>query len=187
LIDLPEHNILVSPIGDLDSSLIDKIMKGVSDCFGYPAIKDSLIEDMEFAFDSVREQYNSTLLLEKLCPLTHANTIKVLAVCDRDLFIPILTHVYGEAQLNGKASVISIYRLKDNLPLINGQSVFFQRVIKEAVHELGHTFNIRHCPNKSCAMHYCHSIGDVDNKSNQLCRYCDIMLADAKKKVGPSL
>jgi archaemetzincin len=184
LIDPPEHNILVSPIGDLDSSLVYHTMKELSDCFGYPVISRSLIEDMEFAFDSARDQYNSSILLEKLSSITPANTIKVLAICDKDLFIPVLTHVYGEAQLNGKASIISTYRLKDNLPVINSRSVFFQRIIKEAVHELGHTFNIRHCPDRSCAMHYCRSIDDVDNKSNRFCRYCDVLLADAKKKIG---
>ena len=59
-----------------------------------------------------------------------------------------------------------------------------ERVIKEAVHELGHTFNIRHCSDSSCVMHYCRSLNDVDNKKTGLCRYCNIMLEDEKKRIG---
>ncbi len=171
-------------MGNPDTSLLDHITKGVSDCFKYPVIRRSLIESMEFAFDSERNQYHSTPVLERFSSLAPSNAIKILAVCDRDLFIPILTHVYGEAQLNGTSCIISTYRLEEKLPMINSRAVFFQRALKEAVHELGHTFNIRHCPDKSCIMHYCRSIDDVDNKFLRFCRYCGILLADAKRKTG---
>ena len=58
-----------------------------------------------------------------------------------------------------------------------------QRIVKEAIHELGHTFSLRHCREHSCIMHYCRTELDVDRKSDQLCRYCKILLDDEIKKL----
>jgi archaemetzincin len=98
-------------------------------------------------------------------------------VTKEDLFIPILTHVYGEAQLGGKACIISIARLITGLEAMVA-SKGYKRIIKEAIHELGHTFDLRHCEDQRCIMHYCRRIDDVDRKSSQFCRYCNIFLAD---------
>ncbi len=93
------------------------------------------------------------IILERLADLTPSQAIKVLAVTRADLFIPILTHVYGEAQLGGKACIISTHRLNEGLGSETGDD-FRYRVIKEAIHELGHTFNLRHCEDHTCCMHY---------------------------------
>ena len=177
----PENKIFISPIGDLDLSLIGKVSKMISQTFPYLTESISLLQDIGFALDPVRNQYYSTMILEKLAILAPRQTIKLLAICEVDLFIPILTHVYGEAQLGGKACIISTHRLNDDLPPISAKKVYYQRVIKEAIHELGHTFKLRHCPDKSCSMHYCRTIKDVDNKSAQFCRYCKILLEDEIK------
>ena len=178
------HNIIISPIGDLDSSLIGKINKGVSQRFGYPVKIVSLLKSIDFALSSDRDQYHSTQIIDRLASMAPPQTIRILAICDKDLFIPILTHVYGEAQLGGMACIISTFRLRDELPVINPQKTFYQRAIKEAIHELGHTFKLRHCKDPTCSMHYCRVIKDVDNKSEQFCRYCKIFLEDEMKRIG---
>ncbi len=142
-----------------------------------------LIQNLGFAYDQGRKQYHSTLILEKLANRAPASAIKILAITDVDLFIPILTYVYGEAQLNGKACIISTSRLKKGLPPMATQDAFLARVFKEAIHELGHTFNLLHCPDYACIMHYCRSEDDVDRKSEELCRYCGVFLEDALKKL----
>ena len=55
-----------------------------------------------------------------------------------------------------------------------------------AVHELGHTFTLRHCPDRTCIMHYCRNEEDVDRKSDELCRYCKVMLEDEIKRLKKS-
>lgn len=104
--------------------------------------------------------------------------MKILGIVQDDLFIPILTHVYGEAQLGGRACMVSTYRLREGLSLAGSRDAYQQRVVKEAIHELGHTFNLRHCRDSACIMHYCHTVEDVDRKTDQLCRYCKILLKD---------
>lgn len=139
---------------------------------------------MDFALDPHRSQYHSTPILEKLASAAPPNAIKVLAIVEVDLFIPILTHVYGEAQLGGKAAILSLHRLRENPMPLGSDKSFRHRAGKEAIHELGHTFNLRHCPDRACIMHYCRTVNDVDRKSDQLCRYCKVLLEDEMKKMG---
>lgn len=177
-----QNNILISPIGIIESSLLSELKENIADIFNYPVSVCSLLDNIEFAFSPERDQYNSTTIIKRLSEFAPTNCLKVIAICEKDLFIPILTYVFGEAQLDGRSCIVSTYRLKDTLALINPKGVFSERIIKEAVHELGHTFNIRHCPDKTCAMHYCRSLDDVDHKEIRMCRYCSIMLEDERKR-----
>jgi len=177
---LKEH-ILISPIGSFDARLIKRVGREVQRVSGYTASPAIIIQDIEFAYDQSRAQHHSTLILQKLARLASPRTVKILAITRVDLFIPILTHVYGEAQMGGKACIVSTHRLNEGLK--SGISeMFCQRVVKEAIHELGHTFNLRHCKDHACCMHYCRTIKDVDRKSDQLCRYCNILLNDEIKR-----
>jgi archaemetzincin len=169
--------IIVSPIGDIPLWMSDTIAKEVGVFFGFKARVVGVLDDISFAYDEGRFQYYSTRILEKLEENAPDDCIKIIAVTKMDLFIPILTHVYGEAQLGGKACIISIARLIEN----SGAEVVNKgekRIIKEAVHELGHTFDLRHCEDEMCIMHYCRKIEDVDRKSDRFCRYCNVFLAD---------
>ena len=151
--------------------------------FGYPTEVLSLLDDIDFAFQPGRNQYHSTPVLEQLALSAPADAIKVLALVEVDLFIPILTHVYGEAQLGGKACIVSTIRLNEGRSYQNTQEPFQSRIVKEAIHELGHTFNLRHCREHTCLMHYCRDESDVDRKSDQLCRYCKVLLEDEIKRM----
>ena len=181
--NLTGNRIVISPIGDLDLSIINHVEKEVRRSFGFETEMKPFLQDIKFALDPARDQYNSTLILEKLSRKSTTDALKILAIADVDLFIPILTYVFGEAQLGGKACIISAFRLQENLVSLNINERFQDRVAKEAIHELGHTFNLRHCPDQSCSMHYCRKIEDVDRKSSQFCRYCNVLLEDEIKKL----
>ena len=177
------ENIIPSPVyGQARGQISNRISREIYRIFGYKTETHSLLKDVEFVLDNDRLQYHSTPILEKLAQESPSNAIKVLAIAEADLFIPILTHVYGEAQMGGKACVVSTQRLKEGLSPAEKPEGFRRRLVKEAIHELGHTFRLRHCKDPSCIMHYCRSVKDVDKKSNDLCRYCRIMLEDEKKR-----
>jgi archaemetzincin len=184
LTPLSRHTIVISPIGDFSSVPLAKVRSHISDIFGCSTRVIPITEEITFALDPKRHQYLSTAILETFADSIPPETLKLLALTGEDLFIPILTYVYGEAQLGGKACIISTFRLQEGLSPVNPIEALATRVAKEAVHELGHTFNLRHCKDPVCIMHYCRNIEDVDRKSDQLCRYCRILLSDEVKKLA---
>ncbi len=177
-------HIVVSPIGEVDSNLCDVIGEETGQTFGFPARVVPLFEELDFAYDLQRRQYHSTVILEKLADAAPPQTVKIIGIATVDLFIPILTHVYGEAQLGGKACIVSTYRLRENPNPGQKRISMKERAIKEAIHELGHTFKLKHCPEHTCIMHYCRSIADVDRKSTGFCRHCKVMVEDELKRMG---
>jgi archaemetzincin len=99
----------------------------------------------------------------------------VLGVTDRDLFIPILTYVFGEAQLSGRAAVVSLARLVDDVAL-RGRPLLLERAAKEAIHEVGHAFGLVHCLWEGCVMGRSPAVREVDEKTAELCDDCRAVL-----------
>ena len=182
--EIPHDTIVISPVGDINTDILDSVGKEIERLFHFPTTNAPVLSDVAFAYDENRDQYHSTRILEKLSECTPANALKLIAIVDVDLFIPILTHVFGEAQLGGRTCVISLFRLKEDLDPAENNPAYLCRIIKEAVHELGHCFNLRHCRDPACIMNYCRSIQDVDRRSEQLCRYCRVMVEDEMKRLG---
>ena len=180
---LSPYTIVISPIGDFTPELLDRISAEIKRIYTFSTEVQPLLTDIEFAFHPNRQQYHSTPILEELACKAPTGAIKVLAVAQVDLFIPILTHVYGEAQLGGKACIVSTVRLNEGHQSQNTQEPYLSRIIKEAIHELGHTFKLHHCREHTCLMHYCRNEDDVDRKSDQLCRYCKVLLEDDIKRL----
>jgi archaemetzincin len=178
-----EHSILISPVGELDIELIEAVAEKIKQVFGFSTETNPILQDLSFALDDNRHQYHSTAILDRLAANIPPHAVRVLAIAQVDLFIPILTHVYGEAQLGGAACVVSTFRLNEGRSGLNISPKYIDRIVKETIHELGHTFNLRHCPEHTCIMHYCRNEEDVDRKSDQLCRYCIIMLGDEMKRL----
>ena len=122
------------------------------------------------AFEPKRNQYYARKIIEALLQVIPVDCEKMICVTDLDLCTPILTFVYGEAQLDGKIAVVSTNRLKQefyNLP--RNDNLLLQRLIKESLHELGHCYGLVHCNSECCVMHFSNNIINIDNKQ---CHYC---------------
>lgn len=180
---MPDAFIAIAPIGELKAGWLDPLKHQIQKVFGYPARIVPLLDGVAFALDPEREQYHSTRILDVLAENAPAGAVKVVGITEVDLFIPILTYVFGEAQLGGVSCVVSSYRLNTGDVLAGTETSFHGRMVKEAVHELGHTFKLRHCREASCIMHYCRSTDDVDRKSGSLCRYCRVLVDDERKRL----
>src|SRR5512142_2394303 len=153
-----------------DRSLLGHVVKHVSKAFRAEVQELRAPGWPRHAWDQRRNQHSSGEILKWLLPLAPDGG-KVLGVTDRDLFIPILTYVFGEAQLGGAAAVISTARLGDELGVF-GPKVVRERLCKEAVHELGHCFGLRHCQTAGCVMGRSASVREVDEKGMGVCRDC---------------
>lgn len=129
--------------------------------------------DVEQSFDASRNQYNSTTLLKLLLSRGAPSHVKILGVTSVDLFIPVLSYVFGEAQLGGAASLVSSHRLDNTVyGLPYSEELLIDRLEKEATHELGHTFGLVHCRDLDCVMHVSTYVEDIDLKSADFCLTC---------------
>lgn len=127
----------------------------------------------DFAYDSPRGQYHSTAILQRLEKLVSDSRVQVLGVTRLDLFIPILTFVFGEAQLGGRCALVSLHRLREEFyGLPPNDDLLWSRTVKESVHELGHTLGLRHCRDWQCAMASTHDVERLDLKDETYCQSC---------------
>jgi len=132
---------------------------------------------IDFAYDPRRKQYSSTAFLEMLIRECPPDANKLLAVTERDLFIPVLTFVYGQAQLGGRVAAISMARLRQEFyGLPPDREVLLNRARKELLHESGHLFGLVHCIDRACAMSLSTGIRQVDEKKPFYCAACTARL-----------
>ena len=128
--------------------------------------------DITFAFDERRRQFSSTAILQRLERSSDPQA-RVLGVTRCDLFVPVLTFVFGEAQLEGNCAVVSTARLhEESYGLPPRLDLLHERLVKEASHELGHTFGLRHCANWNCVMASSHAVERLDVKGADFCESC---------------
>jgi archaemetzincin len=131
-------------------------------------------------FNPDRGQYSSTSVIERLEQEAPAKAFKVLAVTGLDLYIPILTFVFGEARLNGRCAVVSSYRLDNrSYGLKSNPSLLQKRLLKESTHELGHTLGLTHCQDQECVMKSSTYVEEIDFKGSWFCRKCSACCAAA--------
>jgi len=130
--------------------------------------------DPESAFDSSRGQYRASHLLRALLNDPQEEVAeRILGVTGVDLFTPVLTYVFGEAQLGGRAAVVSSHRLRNEVyGLPANEALLFERLRKEAMHELGHTYGLLHCPNPGCVMRASTYAEEIELKGSRFCEGC---------------
>ncbi len=169
------NKICIQPLGDVSEEVLEFIRRGVEETFKLSCIVSNIKLNVPGkAFNSSRRQYYSSYILSYLLELSELMEFKrVLGVVDVDLYVPGLNFVFGEAILNGRASVISLFRLKPEFyGEIGGKNILLERALKEALHELGHTFGLNHCGNRECVMCFSNSIHDTDRKKGEFCPKC---------------
>jgi archaemetzincin len=165
--------IYVAPINNPVAGAIDYVVNRLPDTFRTSVKTVVPSFDLTVALNESRHQYNSTTLLAELLKDLPSQDAKVVGVTDVDLFIPILTFVFGEAQLNGNVAIASSYRLRNSFyGLPPDRELLIQRLEKEIVHELGHTYNLKHCDNYTCVMHASTFVEDIDLKKPTFCNHC---------------
>jgi len=129
--------------------------------------------DLSEYYDQARRQYNGNSLLKMVDTLSFPDSQKVMGLFNVDLFIPILTFIFGQAFLNGNTGIASLYRFNNERYGMTGDNHFLiDRCKKEVIHELGHTFGLIHCHNSTCVMRSSTYVEDIDQKEQQFCINC---------------
>ena len=150
---------------------------------GYLNLNADILPPLEhpyYALDERRLQYDAAAVLKALELEPFSAYTKILGVLEVDIFVPILTHVFGEAKQGGKHALISLYRLRKDLGgSTSSTSLLLERAAKVALHESGHLFNLFHCMDEGCLMHFSGGLQDLDSTPLYFCRYCWAFLRDA--------
>ena len=178
--------IKIVPIGSVNNDLLDYLSLTVPASFNSRCNQLKLSLAATDAYDPGRRQYSSSQLLAKLLELEVEDNCRVLGVTEVDLFLPVLTFVFGQAQLGGRAALVSAHRLHPQFyGLPEDRRLFYSRCEKEANHELGHTEGLPHCRSYDCVMHVSNSVEQVDLKPSTFCSSCEGLLHGLASKVAP--
>ena len=152
------------PIGDFPEALLRELSRAA----GIPVASTRI--DLSAAYHPARAQYDSTRLLAELKARCGETAIGVTAY---DLFVPVLTYVFGEAEMPGRVAVFSIHRLREEFyGLPPNPDLLLSRALRELRHELGHLRGLAHCYDAACVMSASHSIEQVDAKDDRYCAAC---------------
>jgi archaemetzincin len=161
------------PIGNVRSELLPHLARSLAETFDMPCEIIPARMDPKFAMHAERGQFHSTEILRRLQNYVTAESWRILGVTELDLYIPILTFVFGEAQLGGPCAVVSAHRLTQEFyGLPPDADLLAERLVKEAVHEIGHTLDLTHCDDYRCAMAPSHAVEWIDLKEAMLCLEC---------------
>jgi archaemetzincin len=165
--------IVLQPIGVPDRDIIDELSIRLVQSFGCPVKVLNPIGGIEQALDESRNQYKASVFMNTLNHKTASPDHKLLGVADVDIYDQGLDYIFGEADKLSGAALISLYRLRQEYyGLLPERDLFLDRVAKEAIHELGHTFGLKHCIDIKCVMHLSDCLADTDWKTMDFCSQC---------------
>ena len=169
---------ILVPLGAVPADLLDGLATPLGAAFGLPCRAAAPIPIPPAAYDRRRRQYVGHAILAALARLSLPDAERVLGIIDADCYAPGLNFIFGEASFHARDAFIALPRLRQSFyGLPEDVSLFQERVLKEAVHELGHTYGLKHCPSPRCVLHFSNSLHDTDVKGAAFCLRCQARLA----------
>ena len=160
-------------MGDIADEITNELSDRVNGIFDCPVEVGVGFNDLAHAYNPERKQYLSSKLITSLKALERERNERVVGIIDVDLYIPRLNFVFGEADIVSRTVIVSLCRLRQEYyGLSPDKNLFLERITKEIVHELGHTFGLGHCSNAKCVMHFSNSLADTDQKEVNFCNKC---------------
>jgi archaemetzincin len=173
--DTPTINMI--SFGNFEKEFLEKISGAVQHEFNCSVFNKEIRIDLSDFYDAGRRQYNGDQLLSIVDSTNVPETNKTIGLFNVDLFIPILTYIFGQAQLGGRTAIASLYRLSnERYGMISDDAFLLERFQKEVIHELGHTFGLIHCHVPTCVMRSSTYVEDIDQKDTHLCIQCRKMI-----------
>ena len=168
-----KQSILLISHGHFEKDFLEQIANDVAIEYRYPVCREESHIDISAFYDPMRRQYDGNKLLMELDSKDSAGIIKRVGLVRVDLFIPILTYIFGQAAFKGSTGIASLYRLRnEQYGMKKNEILLMNRFTKVVIHELGHTFGLIHCHVPVCVMRSSTYVEDIDQKSQHLCIKC---------------
>ncbi len=175
---MKNNKIIIITCGMFEKRTTRHIMEVISQTFRVQVDHVECTMDVSQFYDPARRQYNADLLLAALIARAPTGYLRYINLFRGDLYIPILTYIFGQAQLNGRFGIASLFRLRNELyGLPENYELMLERFTKVILHELGHTFGLIHCTHPVCIMRSSTYVEDLDQKEPRFCKDCNEKLA----------
>lgn len=175
---MKDKKIYLVPIGKVRNEILEYLKENLPLVFPYFFEISDEISIPENSLNIRRNQYLSPLFLDKLSKLDLEQAFKILGITEVDLYVSNLNYIFGQAKIRGREAIISLARLSNTFyGLPENLKLLKERALKEAVHELGHTFGLEHCFNSRCVMFFSNSLKDTDYKEEKFCVRCSSLIS----------
>lgn len=170
---MSEQGILLISHGNFEKKFLENISMEITKEYRLPVYIEGSHFDLSDFYDPMRRQYDGNLILKEIDSIDSSKFIKKVGLFRVDLFIPILTYIFGQATLNGNTGIASLYRLRnEQYGMKRDDILLLDRFRKVIIHELGHTFGLVHCHIPTCVMRSSTYVEDIDQKGHNLCSRC---------------
>lgn len=161
------------PVGSIDGALLEFVRDSLPKSLHVNCEILPFRLDPAPSYHTERQQFHSSELLERARRLVRSKDWRFLAIANVDLYIPILQYVFGEAQIGGPCALVSTFRLRQEFYGLDPDDALLRgRLLKESMHELGHTLDLHHCEDYQCAMASSHSVEWIDLRETNWCESC---------------
>ncbi len=182
----PAPSIGLTRMGNLSPTVLRVIAANIQALLAAPVEMLPAMAIPAEAFQRQRSQYDAGLVLKYLASFPFPEHSRVLAVTDVDLCTPILTFVFGQAELGLRLAIVSDFRLKrmeDGDMAAEG--VYYERLAKIALHEIAHTFSLYHCETPKCLMRYSPGLSHLGELDLLFCERCSFVLRQGLRSLKP--
>lgn len=170
----------VVPLGRVSATAASVAAANLQALFLMDAIVAPAWPQPEHCLAPSRGQYDAGRILLDLAQGEAGPPLR-LGITAADLCLPFLTYVFGEAQLGGRAAVVSLHRLR---LMENGtrapRALLLERLAKLALHETAHILGLAHCQTPGCLMRFSGGLAELDRLDLELCPSCRPQLTVAR-------
>ncbi len=169
-------------LGKIDHQLMEFLEENLKEIYPFDFVSEELRIELDNAFNPIRKQYLSTPIILRLKREKTKDSYMCLGILDVDIYADGLNFIFGEADSINSIAIISLKRLEEGFYGKKENSALLRiRALKEAVHEIGHLFGLRHCKNPLCVMFFSNSLDDTDRKLHNFCNSCKTTLEEILK------
>lgn len=170
------------PIGPVPADLLPWLADRLGEVFSRRVGVGEVIPLPATGYEARRRQYRGDTFITALGALVNPAVERVLGLTDVDCYVPGLNFIFGQADPEERVAFVALPRLRQSFyGLPEDQPLFRRRALTEAVHELGHTWGLAHCPDPHCVMRFSNSLPDTDIKGFAFCRRCRDRLERASR------
>lgn len=174
----------IQPVADLNNIALQRIADTITAFYGFKVeINDRLQVSQKFENHEKGPRLDASMLLDYLKQHKKESSALIMGVTSKDIFITKrdkngnikkpenkykIWGIFGLAHCPGSSCIVATKRIQHK-----NTNIFYDRLLKITLHEIGHNLGLKHCPNKKCLKtDVVESISTIDNTEMKLCDVC---------------